>query len=60
MRMDATWGYSIEALSRFGAQEKEVLFPPGAEFEFVSCAQLCDPHGPYDLGPDIVVLRQIA
>ena len=58
--IDAVCGYSIEALSHFGAQEKEVLFPPLAEFKFVSCAQLCDPDGPNDLGPDIVVLQQVA
>jgi hypothetical protein len=58
--IDATCGYSIEAFSRYGAQEKEVLFPPGSEFKFVTCAQLCDPFGPNDLGPDIVVLQQVA
>jgi hypothetical protein len=58
--INAVCGYRIEAFSDFGKEESEVLIPPLSEFRIVSCTQLCDPDGPKDLGPDIVVLDQIA
>lgn len=60
--VDACRAYSIKALSHYGENEAEVLFPPLTQLEVVSVVRQCNPTPATEEEkgfPDQIVLRQV-